>query len=56
MKRQRHTLKDLLEAQREAHRLVAEKLRNETFYQASGLVYRSILGIIEDHIRKGETP
>lgn len=55
MKRQRHTVKELMAAKREAHRIVAEKLRNETFYQASSLVMRFVLGIIEDHQRKGTT-
>lgn len=54
MKRQRHTLKEIMAAKREAHGIVYQKLFNEVMpYGCSALVMRFIRGIIEDHKRKG---
>lgn len=53
MKR-RHTIKELLEAQREAHRIIYEVLWNEVMpYRASALVMKFIRKHIDYYRRKG---
>lgn len=42
------------EARREAHRIIAEKLMHETFYQISGQVLDAVWAIVAEHQRKGE--